>query len=143
MRRYRFIILLLVSHLTAAARVLGAQGDGTLTGRITGPAGEPLAGAQISATGIMRGAIARADGASRFALPAGRREVRGRLLGYAAAVGTVAVAAGAAITRDFSVRRAATTLETIAIVGSRGAERTVISAPVPIDVLSAADLLQS
>ena len=45
--------------------------------------------------------------------------------------------------KDTSASRPATRLESVAIVGTRAAQRTVLSAPVPIDVLSAADLRQS
>ena len=41
-------------------------------------------------------------------------------------------------TKNFHAERVATNLESVAILGTRGEERTVISAPVPIDVLSAA-----
>jgi iron complex outermembrane receptor protein len=125
------------------AGALRAQTVGTVKGRVSAPNGEPLPGASISATGTLRGAIARGDGTYQFTLPAGRYEVRARVLGYAVSVDSITVSAGATITKDFSPQRVATTLETVAILGSRGEERTVASAPVPIDVLSVADLQQS
>src|SRR6185369_3241661 len=79
----------------------------------------------------------------RMQVPAGRHELRVRLLGYALAVDSVDIAAGVTTTHDVALRRAATVLETVAIVGTRGDERSVISAPVPIDVLSATELHQS
>jgi iron complex outermembrane receptor protein len=120
-----------------------AQTVGTLRGRVMGPAGEPLAGASVSVTGTPRYTVARSDGSYRLALPAGRYEVRARLLGYASSVDSVVVSADAVTTKDFHVERVATNLESVAILGTRGEGRTVMSAPVPIDVLSVADLQQS
>ena len=140
-------------HLTFNRFVLGAivlgssalraQNVGTVKGRVSAPSGEPLPGASVSATGTVHGAIARGDGTYQFTLPAGRYEVRARAFGFAVAVDSITVTAGTTTTKDFAPQRIATTLETVAIIGSRGEERTVISAPVPIDVLSVADLQQS
>jgi iron complex outermembrane receptor protein len=128
----------------SAARAQGVgAGLGTVRGHVTGPTGDPLAGASVSATRTQRGAITRADGAYQLALPEGRYELRTRLLGYAETIDSVTVRAGEVVTRDFRAERATTTLEKVAIIGTRGDARTVISAPVPIDVLSASDLQQS
>jgi len=144
MTRARSIVSSWTISLTlAAAHAASAQTSGTLHGRVTGPTGEALAGATVSATGTQRGAVVRADGSYQFTLPAGRYEVRARLLGYAMSVDSVTISAGQTTNKDFRVERAATSLESVAIIGSRGEQRSVISAPVPIDVLSAADLQQS
>ncbi len=137
------INVLILSALGLPAGALSAQGGGTITGRVTGPVGEPLPGASVSVTGTTRGTIARSDGTYQITLPAGRYELRARSLGYAASADSVTVTSGATTTKNFAVERIATNLETVAIIGSRGQQRTVISAPVPIDVLSVADLQQS
>ena len=126
--------------LAFAAPPLAAQELGTVSGRVTGDAGEPLAGATIAITGQQVGTIARGDGNYRFQLRPGRYEVRARLIGYAATRDTITVVAGEMVTRDFQLRRAATNLEAVAVTGTRGEARTVINSPVPIDVLSAADI---
>ena len=113
---------------------------GTVAGRVVGAGGEVLPGASVAATGTARGAIVRGDGTYSLALPPGRYEVRARLLGYASAAESVTVASGATATINFTLQKAATTLEAVAILGTRGEERTVISAPVPIDVLSTTDI---
>jgi iron complex outermembrane receptor protein len=127
----------------AGASALPAQSVGTVRGRVTGPTGEVLPGASVSATGTQRGAIVRSDGTFQFSLPSGRYEIRARLLGYAVSVDSVTVPNGGVTTKDFRVERVTTTLETVAILGTRGQQRTVISAPVPIDVLATADLQQT
>ena len=137
------ITVLILSAVALRGGALLAQGGGAITGRVTGPAGEPLPGASVSVTGTTRGTIVRSDGTYQINLPAGRYELRTRSLGYAASAESVTVASGATTTKNFAVERIATNLETVAIIGSRGQQRTVISAPVPIDVLSVADLQQS
>jgi iron complex outermembrane recepter protein len=144
MQRGRSVVLYTaVSLVVALGGKLSAQGVGTLKGRVIGPTGEALPGAAVSATGTQRGAIARSDGSYTLTLPAGRYEIQVHLLGYTASRDSVTVSAGVTTTKEFRVERANTVLESVAILGSRGEQRTVVSAPVPIDVLSSADLRQS
>ena len=117
---------------------LAAQ-TGTLTGRVTA-ASEPVAGAAVIVTGMGRGAQTRADGSYSITLPAGRYEVRTRLIGYSSGRDSATIVAGQTTTLNFSVRRAAATLEAVTTLGTRGQERTVIDAPAPIDVLSSAEI---
>jgi iron complex outermembrane receptor protein len=124
------------------ARTLHAQTTGSLTGRVSAADGAPLQGATVSVSGTARVAMARGDGRYQLALPSGRYEVRTRLLGYAAVVDSVTIG-GQPVAHDVTLQRVATSLESVAIIGTRGDARTVISAPVPIDVLSAAELTQS
>ena len=79
---------------SASANVTWAQSGSVLTGRVTGPNGEPLSGATVSA--ITKTTTTRQDGSYRLLLPAGRHELRVRLLGYALAVDSVEIGAGAA-----------------------------------------------
>src|SRR4029079_8517140 len=117
---------------------LGAQ-SGTLSGRVTA-AGEPVSGAAVIVTGTGRGTQTRQDGTYRMTVPAGRYEVRTRLIGYSSGRDSATIVAGQTTTLDFAVRRSAATLEALTTLGSRGQERTVIDAPAPIDVLSSADI---
>jgi len=117
---------------------LGAQ-SGTLSGRVTA-AGEPVSGAAVIVTGTGRGTQTRQDGSYRLTVPAGRYEVRTRLIGYSSGRDSATIVAGQTTTLDFAVRRSAATLEALTTLGTRGQERTVIDAPVPIDVLSAAEI---
>jgi len=123
----------------AIAPVSIAQ-TGTISGRVTAVGGEPLQGAAITVRGTSRGSIARTDGSYSFSVPTGRYEVRTRLLGYVAAAESVTVTSGSTTTANFTLQKAATSLEAVAITGTRGEERTVISAAVPIDVLSTTDI---
>ena len=142
LHRPRYALLFAAAlALAGTARPLRAQDStGTLAGRVTADAGGPLGGATIFVVGTQRGGLTRNDGSYRVQLPAGRYVVRARLIGYAARVDTVDVAAGETATRDFVLARSTTQLSAVAIVGSRGEARTVIDAPAPIDVLSAAEI---
>jgi iron complex outermembrane receptor protein len=143
--------------LAAMPSIAGGQEARTVTGRVTGELGEPLQGATVTASGTTRVAVTRDDGSYRLVLPPGRYELRARLIGYAATRESVTVAprstaravevvqasgAAANTVRDFRLARAVTTLEAVAVLGTRGEERTVISAPVPIDVLSSVEIRQ-
>lgn len=133
--------LLTLSALVTSANVLSAQAAGTLSGRVVGANSAPLGGASVSAA--QRSALVRADGSYQLTLPAGRHEVRVRLLGYQPASEPVEITADAMTSKDWRLERAVTNLAAVAVLGTRGEERTVISAPAPIDVLSAVDIQQT
>src|SRR5215204_3682167 len=123
---------------------LGAQqATGTVTGTVRSTDGGTLPTAIVMVSGTARGSNVRSDGTYRIVLPVGRYELRARLLGFVASRESVTVAAGETLTRDFRLARAATNLEAVAIIGTRGQERTVVSAPVPIDVLNAAEIRET
>jgi iron complex outermembrane receptor protein len=133
----------LLNLALSGASAVWAQGVGTLRGRITGPTGEALPGASVTLTGARASGVARSDGSYQLAASPGRYEVRARLIGYAESVDSVTITAGVTAMKDLRVERVATSLESVAIIGTRTKERTVMSAPVPIDVLSAAELRQT
>ncbi|MGQ0650564.1 MAG: TonB-dependent receptor [Gemmatimonadaceae bacterium] len=123
---------------------VAAQERGTLTGRITDAAsGAPLQAVTVSVVGTQLGASSRADGTFRVSLPQGRYEFRVRLIGYEARRDTVQIAAGGTATADFALDRAVTNLEQVVVTGTRRQDRTVVEAPVPIDVLTVRDIKMS
>jgi iron complex outermembrane receptor protein len=143
----RLLHAALVFALVVIPSIAAAQDARTVTGRVTGELGEPLHGATIIVSGTTRTTLTREDGTYRLALPPGRYELRARLVGYAAVRESVTVAPRSSeviqaseTSRDFRLARAVTTLEAVAVLGTRGEERTVISAPVPIDVLSSVEI---
>ena len=123
------------SRMTQAQAVLGS-----VVGKVVSSTGEPVAGASISVSGTQFGAIARTDGSFRINLRPGRYELRARLIGFALERDSVTVKAGATVTHNFTLTRAAAALSAVAVIGSRSEERTVVDAPAPIDVLPAADI---
>jgi iron complex outermembrane receptor protein len=129
--------LCVAAALVVAPLALAAQTTGALTGRVLA-ANAPVADATVFAGG--RAAPTRADGSYRLTLAPGRYLVRVRALGFTTATDSVVITAGGTTTANFSLTRAVATLEAVSTLGTRGEARTVIDAPVPIDVLSAAEI---
>ena len=129
----------ILSFMLLPASLRAQASSGTLSGRVTA-SGEPVPGASVIITGTGRGTQTRADGSYRLTVPAGRYEVRTRLIGYTSGRDSATMTAGQTTTLNFFVRRSAATLEAVTTLGARGQERTVIDAPAPIDVLSSADI---
>ncbi len=140
---------LALATVVAVASVLvplsAARGQelGTVAGRVTAEGGVPVQGASVYAINTQRGALTREDGSYRMQLPTGRYAVRVRVIGFVSRTDSVSVSAGQTTTHDFTLTTAATQLSAVAVIGSRGEARTVIDAPVPIDVLTAADIKTS
>ena len=123
---------------------LAAQGQAALSGRVSDAASnEPISGARIFVPGTVMSATTRLDGTYRLSLAPGTHEVRVTYIGYGLTRDTVRAEAGASLTRDFQLNREALALEELAVVGTRAAERTSTDAPVPVDVLTAAEIKQS
>ncbi len=136
LKTLRTLILLTV----VATSPLAAQSlVGTVTGRVT-ESGQPVVGASVFISGTQSGTITRGDGGYRISLRPGRYEIRTRLVGYAPVSDSITIVAGSTLTKDFVLEKSANTLGAVAVLGSRTAERTVLDAPVPIDVLSASEL---
>jgi len=120
--------------------MLAAQATGILTGVVRDEAGNPVQGATITLGGTQIGAAARSDGRYRLAAAPGRYAVSARLIGYASRIDTVNVTSGGTTTHDFVLAKAVTALEAVTTLGTRGEQRTVLDAPVPIDVLPATEI---
>ncbi len=135
--------LALASALLAS--IAQGQSNGTLTGKVTEQGtGEAIQGASIAALGTQRGALSRADGNYQFSLPAGTYDIQLRLIGYTSQRARVTIVAGQSVTQNFALDKASAQLAAIAVVGSRRtAERTVVDAAVPIDVVTAAEMKQT
>ncbi len=133
-RTLRFASALVLLPVT-----LSAQGvTGTLAGRVmSGDAAVPSATVAVSNGRVTQ---SRVDGRYRITLPAGRYGVRARTLGFLAAADSVTIIPGGTATLDFNLTRSVATLQAVSTLGTRGSARTVIDAPVPIDVLSAAEI---
>jgi len=123
------------------ASILEAQATGTVQGKVTvAPAGDPLQSASVGIVGSQIGALTRADGSFRFSLRPGTYSLRVRMLGYAGKLETIVVTSGGTVTQNFSLEKSTTQLEAVAVTGSRAGERTIVSSPVPIDVINATEL---
>ncbi len=110
------VVCPLVSWLAVAQA--SAQEQGTITGRITGDAGAPLASAQVVVEGTNLDARSDPDGSYRISgVPAGAAVVRVKRLGYSARAQAVIVPAEGTVTADFQLQVTAVALEGIVVVG--------------------------
>lgn len=118
--------------------------SGTVTGTVTdATSGEPIAGARVFVPGTVASANSRHDGRYRLQLTPGTRELRVTYIGYGIARDTVQVDPGESVTEDFQLTREPLALQELAVIGTRATERTSTEAPVPVDVLTAAEIKQS
>jgi iron complex outermembrane recepter protein len=124
---------------------LSAQGqDAVLTGKVSDAASnEALSGARVFVPGTVMSTSTRLDGSYRLRLRPGSHEIRVTYIGYSIGRDTVDAEAGASLTRDFPLAREPLALQELAVVGTRAAERTSTEAPVPVDVLTAAEIKQT
>jgi len=120
-----------------SASVASAQ---SVAGKITdAQTNQPLAGARVSIGGGAQGAISRSDGTYRLPVAAGTYVIRVSALGYTPITDTVVVSGGGA-NRDYNLARGTQTLDASVVTGTRMSDRTVANAPVPVDVLTSAEI---
>ena len=122
----------------------GQNQEAILTGKVTdATSNEALSGARVFVPGTVMSSTTRLDGTYRMRLAPGTHEVRVTYIGYGVGRDTVQADAGSSLTRDFQLTREPLALQELAVVGTRAAERTSTEAPVPVDVLTAAEIKQT
>ena len=132
--------LSIIAFLLTGAVTAGAQ---SITGKITdAETGSPLPGARVSVTNGGQAAVARSDGTYRLPVAAGPQVVRVSFIGYTPLRDTVVVGAEGA-TRDYRMSKGGIQLDENVIIGTRASDRTVLNAPVPVDVLTSAEIKQT
>ncbi|HEX8358674.1 MAG TPA: TonB-dependent receptor [Longimicrobium sp.] len=129
-----------VALLLASAGAARAQ-QGVVAGTVTDSAsGAPLSGVAVRVAGAQAGTTTRAGGTYRLPLAAGSYDLVMTRVGYATARTSVRLAAGETATRDVRLAAAATALEGIVAVGTRRPDRVATETPVPVDVVTSADI---
>src|SRR5215212_5805399 len=115
----------------------------SIAGRVTdAQTGQPVVGARVSVGSGAQGAIARSDGTYRLPVAAGTYVIRVSSIGYTPISDTVIVS-GSGATRDYNLIRGTQTLDASVVTGTRMSDRTVANAPVPVDVLTSAEIKQT
>ena len=115
----------------------------SIAGKVTdAQSGQPIAGARVSVGTGAQGAISRSDGTYRLPVAAGTYVIRVASLGYAPVTDTVIVS-GSGASRDYALNRGTQTLDASVVTGTRVSDRTVANAPVPVDVLTSAEIKQT
>lgn len=113
-----------------------------LSGRVTGPAGEPLPGVEVRIPSLRAGAVTGADGVYRFSgLPGGRAAVQFSRSGLRTALEFVELGAGAA---TLDARLEAGALETpMVTISAKPQAASLLTAPQAVSVLEGAALRQA
>ena len=137
-------ILMLAVLLAGVCGVAYAQQTATLRGEVTDDSGLVIAGATITASNNATGAEVTGStggaGAYELTLAPGTYTVTAETPGFETGIAdNVALAAGGSIVRDFRLEVAAVT-ESVVVVGSRAAPRSVIESTVPVDVIPTNEL---
>src|SRR5947199_2363019 len=126
-----------------ATKAVAAQQAGTVSGTVLAAKdGAPLPGASVVVVGTARAALANAQGRYHLSVPAGTATVKARLIGYESADQQVTVKAGETVSADFRLTATPLTLNEIVVVGAR-TSRTATETPVPVDVVSAQELVET
>ena len=127
MKRGMSVLTALVAMLFASATAEGqvTGGGGTITGQVTDRiSGEPLTGARVTVTGVLRPSLTNDEG--RYTIinvPAGQREVSATFIGYSPSSQTITIGAGGSATADFALARSAVELSAI-ITTATGVQQT-------------------
>jgi len=133
---WRSVLLVLA---LALALPLHAQSRGTVSGTVRDETGAGVAGAVVRAGS--QAAATGAGGAYSLSLPAGTHELVVSRVGEVLARASVTIAAGQSATRDFRVQAAGgLAVDELVVVGSRRADRSVLNAPVPVDVVTSEEI---
>ena len=123
-RRVGLATLLAIGAAPGDVRVAGAQAvpaqeGATLTGQVSDTGGSPLAGAMLTVAGTMLSGQSDSTGVYRIAgVPAGRRRLDVRLVGYAPATRAVDVPGSGTLTVDVALEPSVTQLAQVTVVGT-------------------------
>ena len=140
------IVLKTAVLLVVSFGIANAQETATVRGEVLDDSGLVIPGATITATNVVSGAEVTgstdASGTYELTLDPGTYTISAETPGFELGVADgVELAAGQSLQRSFQLQLAAVT-ETVVVVGSRAAPRSVTESTVPVDVISTADLLR-
>src|SRR5688572_3149918 len=127
----RFFVLAIAGGLLSAAQ-LGAQGTGSITGRVVDSTSQqPIGSVTVRIDGTARGTVTRDDGTFMLAgVPVGLTRVRAARIGYAPQVQEVTVVSGAPVVANFSLTPAGVILEQVVTTGYGTQRREAITGSV-------------
>ena len=129
-------LLAVLCTLFALSLSLNAQ---TLSGTVTSD-GDPVIGANILVRGTSSGTVTDVDGTYSLTIPGGPQTIEVSYIGYATSVLEVDLAPGESRTIDVELAGGLDLVDVV-VTGTRTAPRTVTSTPLPIDIVSAVDLV--
>src|SRR5438105_3537154 len=112
----------LAAAFAAHPAVVRAQSAATITGRVTGEAGQPLVAASVFIPTLNYGTTTRTDGTYSFTVPASRVngqtvQLTARVVGYRAETVTITLRGGT-ITQNFTLATAPAQLSAVVVTGA-------------------------
>jgi TonB-dependent receptor len=121
--RFLLSVVPLLLALWCAPAGLAAQGTGVITGRVTGPDGQPIDAAAVAVNGTTLAATTDRDGLFRLGnVPIGRQTVTIRSLGKKAAEQVVTVRADQPVRLAVALELAPTKLSGVSVIGERSGQ---------------------
>ncbi len=136
LRAFSFAIAFVFIALNAMA-----QSTGTISGTVKDAMGNPLAGASVVIEGTKQGAATDANGFFSLKVESGNYTIVISYVGVQTQKKNVSVISGAILSEQFDMQNSAD-LNRVVVVGSRSnLIRTSTQTPVPIDVVSAKELV--
>ena len=133
--RFVALVVALAVGATLALAPVSLAAQSPATGRVSGTvfaAGrQPVAGAQVTVVGTRLGAVTGPDGTYNIgAVPVGAQSIRAQRIGFQPGTQQVTVVDGGAVTADFELTAAVTTLSEVVAVGYTNEQRRDISGAV-------------
>ncbi len=114
----------MATMLLASAGALRAQAGGTISGRVTGEANEPLVGARVQLVGSVLGSLSGEGGRYTIVnVPPAQYRVRAQMIGHRPADQAVTVSANQTTTVDFVLKTQVLALDALVVTGTAGAAR--------------------
>lgn len=134
---YKF--LMLTFFFTVGTLSLYAQGvKGTVKDEVTN---QGIPGTSVVVEGRSSGTATDNNGNYTLRLPEGSYRIKISSVGYETSTVSVSVSGTALISQDFTLKESSSTLQEIAVIGSRSATaRTNIQTATPVDVISTKEL---
>jgi iron complex outermembrane receptor protein len=134
-KNYLFTVLLCLTVSFAFAQA-------SLKGKVKDTTGG-LPGVSVSVAGTNTGTATNAAGDYSLSLANGTYQINYSSVGYTPQTKTVVIS-GSDVIADITLEVSATTLEEVVVsVGSRTSKRTLTDSPIPVDILSAQDLVST
>lgn len=130
--RVRLHLLIFGALLLFCTPIFAQKLSGTLTS-----VGKPLQGGSVVASPSGAGTSTDIDGKYSLTLKPGTYTITFKAIGFETKTTSVTLAAGETKTLDMDVAISNESLKEVIVVGNRGAGRTKIESPVPVDVISA------
>lgn len=131
-------LLLSLAVVLAATVSIFAQSR-QVTGRVTESTGGPIPGASILIKGTNKGVTTNPNGEYTLSVADGSYDLVFSFVGFTTVTKAVKVN-GADIRVDAVLTDDAKGLDEVVVVGSRASQRSLIDSPLPVDILSAAEL---